>query len=453
MKILKLQAENIKRLKAIEVVPDPEKGLVIISGKNNMGKTSLLDSIWFGLGGKRAIQSKPIREGQEKASVKLDLGDYLVERIWKGENTHLRVQNKEGASFPSPQALLDRLTGDLTFDPLAFANSDKDVQIKTIQDVINLPFDAEDFNRAVGAETDPHDGNPLEIIQQTYQEFFDARTQVGRDLKNAEGTWETLEGPEEKIESVSVTELFNQRKELEDERSHRNEFVDYMNELKLKLAEKAKRRIKLIQEIVEHKQAIQEAEGYLKSLVIITKTMAESLAAQKKKLETTPPVNFTEIDGKIELADETNNRARLWKAKQDAGQQVEKLDAQRKELTGKLKTIEDYRDTLVAKANMPVKGLGFDEDGITFNGIPFEQVGSAMRLRISTAVAMALNPTLRVIRITDGSLLDSENLKMLEEMANEKDYQIWLELVRDDGTVGIYIEDGMIVEKDTESQS
>lgn len=447
MRIVKLQAENIKRLKAIEVVPDPEKGLVIISGANDMGKTSLLDSIWFGLGGKRAIQTKPIREGQEKASVKIDLGDYLVERIWKGENTYLKVQNKEGVSFPSPQALLDKLIGDLTFDPLAFAISGREDQIKTLQGVIDLPFDAEDFKKAVEAEAevDVGAGNPLEIIRQTYQSVFDTRTQVGRELKNAAGAWESLGAPEEKIEAVSVTELFDQRKRLEKKQSHRARLVETIDKLEMELADKAQTRTDLIREILEHKQAIQEAEGYLKNLVTTTKVTEETLAIKRSELPI--PIDFTEIEERIALADETNSRARSWKAKQEAGQLVEKLDTQRKELTERLKAIEDYRDGLVAKADMPVDGLGFNGGGITYNGIPFEQVGSAMQLRISTAVAMTLNPTLRVLRITDGSLLDSENLKMLEEMAGENDYQIWIEIVDESGKVGVYIEDGRKGEK------
>jgi hypothetical protein len=55
---------------------------------------------------------------------------------------------------------------------------------------------------------------------------------------------------------------------------------------------------------------------------------------------------------------------------------------------------------------------------------------------------MALNPTLRIIRISDGSLLDDKSMSIIREMAKAKDYQIWIEVVGD--RVGIQIEDGVV---------
>jgi hypothetical protein len=61
-------------------------------------------------------------------------------------------------------------------------------------------------------------------------------------------------------------------------------------------------------------------------------------------------------------------------------------------------------------------------------------------------MALAMNPDLRVILIRDGSLLDAENLAVIEEMAAERDAQIWIERVSDDRSVGIVIEDGALVD-------
>ena len=43
MKIVKLTAENFKRLEAVEITPDGNT--VLISGRNGQGKSSVLDSI------------------------------------------------------------------------------------------------------------------------------------------------------------------------------------------------------------------------------------------------------------------------------------------------------------------------------------------------------------------------------------------------------------------------
>ena len=79
MKIISLEAENYKRLKAIEITPDGNT--VVIAGRNAQGKTSVLDAIWAALGGREGNKaSKPIREGAETAKVRVDLGDIVVTR-------------------------------------------------------------------------------------------------------------------------------------------------------------------------------------------------------------------------------------------------------------------------------------------------------------------------------------------------------------------------------------
>lgn len=62
MKINKLEIENVKRVKAVKIEPN-QNGLTIIGGKNNQGKTSVLDSIAWALGGERYKPSQSTREG------------------------------------------------------------------------------------------------------------------------------------------------------------------------------------------------------------------------------------------------------------------------------------------------------------------------------------------------------------------------------------------------------
>ena len=124
MKIISLEAENIKRLVAVEIHPDTN--LVEITGKNGQGKTSVLDAIWWALGSQKVVQQKPVRDGQDNGFVRLDLGEYVVTRKFKAKDggeytTSITVENKEGARYQSPQEVLNGFVGQLTFDPLAFA--------------------------------------------------------------------------------------------------------------------------------------------------------------------------------------------------------------------------------------------------------------------------------------------------------------------------------------------
>ena len=96
MRIIKLKAENIKRLKAAEITPTGD--LIQVTGRNGQGKSSLLDAIWWALGGTKNIQDQPIRTGQRKAKIELDLGKYIVTREFSKNTSKLHVAKRSTAS-------------------------------------------------------------------------------------------------------------------------------------------------------------------------------------------------------------------------------------------------------------------------------------------------------------------------------------------------------------------
>jgi hypothetical protein len=96
-----------------------------------------------------------------------------------------------------------------------------------------------------------------------------------------------------------------------------------------------------------------------------------------------------------------------------------------------------------------VEGLGFGDDGVTFNGFPFEQCSSAEQLRISTAIGASQNPQLNVMFIRDGSLLDANSLAAVGEIAAKYGSQIWVEKVATDDTCSVVIEGGAVKERRT----
>jgi hypothetical protein len=129
-------------------------------------------------------------------------------------------------------------------------------------------------------------------------------------------------------------------------------------------------------------------------------------------------------------------------------EQVNEALAQSKALTDAMMAREAQRATALAAAKMPIDGLSFHvpETGkarVYFNGVPFEQASTAEQLKASTAIAIAANPTLRVLRIKDGSLLDEDSMKILADLAATEDLQLWVEIVGEGGA-GIIMEDGSV---------
>jgi hypothetical protein len=122
------------------------------------------------------------------------------------------------------------------------------------------------------------------------------------------------------------------------------------------------------------------------------------------------------------------------------------------ELEERLAAAERTKADLVAAAPLPVEGLAIGEDGLTFRGMPFSQASSAEQIRTSTAVAIALNPELRCLRISEGSLLDSGTRKAIDDLARERGYLVLVECVTDEPTGGpreIFIEDGTVASAPT----
>lgn len=427
MKIIKLSAENIKRLKAIEITPDGP--VVKISGRNAQGKTTVLDSIWWALGGAKAIQEEPIRHGAHQGTIQLELDDLIVTRTFTPDNSYLKVENKQGATYKSPQAVLDKLIGQLSFDPLAFARADAKKQRDLLLEVTGLKVDTEALADIAGTETANAGPNAIDIINGYYKEVYDARTVVNRQLDVAKKVLASLPDVEP-VEAVSVTTLLQERRALEQEyirqEAIRNDLVRYEGQ-----------RSRLEQEIRELMSQIQIKEKELESVRMLHATHVDLVRNLRI-------VDFATVDDQIANAEATNQQAQAYRELQKQANHVAALQAEADAYTGRLEAIKAYKVKLMADARFPIEGLGFSANGVTYHGVPLEQASAAEKLQVSLAMAMALNPELRVVRVDDASLLDADHMALIEEMARENDYQVWMEIVDASGAVGIYIEDGEV---------
>lgn len=420
LRIVELRAENLKRLKAVEIKPDGD--VVVIAGRNGQGKTSVLDAIEFALAGTAAQKTtpRPIRDGEDTAHVVLDLGDLIVRREWKGERQNLAVTARDGAKYSSPQRMLDDLIGRLSFDPLAFSQLSEKDQRAQLLSLVELPFD-------------------LDHLEAERRAVYDERTAINRDAKERLAQLQGMERPRDGLpaEPVEPAEVSLQERIAAYDYA-RAECDAYRNER------------------AAHNQA---AERLSAAKAALTEAQAEVERAQLN-LELNPaptatPPDLEPLRRAISDAEEHNRQARAEAAETNrqiaaaaeyARQQQILSDVKdaADNLTDRLGEIDQRKADALAAAKMPVDGLGFDDTGVTFNGVPFSQCSAAERLRVSLAMAMALNPRLRVIRITDGSLLDSSNMALIGEMAGEHGFQVWVERVDESGTVGVVIEDGEV---------
>ena len=397
-KIIKLEASNFKRLRAVEINPDGN--LVVIAGRNGQGKSSVLDAITAALGGTSTkALPRPIRDGEDKAQIVLETEDLIVTRKFSGSGSTLTVKGKDGATYSKGQAKLDQLLGRLSLDPLAFTQLSEKDQLKTLLDLVDLPFKPAD-------------------IEAERAKVFAERTDVNRRVKELQGQAAgysiPASTPDEEISVSGLLSEYRAGQEL-------NHNIDVAHTARNGWADKVERM----------KRELADAEQQLK--------------AAQEKVDTAPAkVDLEAIQSQIDTAEQVNAAVREKKQAKQVSQRLMALQLDAKQLSDQLEAIDKRKADGLAAATFPVDGLGFDADGVTYQGVPFKQASSAEQLRVSLAMAIALNPGLRVIRIADGSLLDSTNLELIEEMAVSNDYQVWIEMVNESGDFGIVIEDGEV---------
>lgn len=403
MKIINLYAENLKRLTAVEISPDGN--LVQITGKNGQGKTSVLDAIWWALDGVKNVQAKPIRDGEEKAVVRLDMGEVKVTRRFTAQEdgsytTSITVENAEGARFSSPQSMLDKMLGELTFDPLAF------MRMKDRDQVLAMRSLVPDFD--------------FEQAEASIKAAFDMRTDHNRTAKDSRSAAAQLAS------------------ELPDEIPERVSFSEVSKELSDALEKNAA--------IAEETERQSDFENERTKVALEIKRLNEKLAKLDEMIEDfdpiSDPIDIEAIRSKMNMAEQNNLIAEKAERRDFLLEQAKEAEQQSEALTRDIDLIKAEAQEAIAGADMPIDGLSIDQGVVHLQGIPFAQASDAQQLQASIGIAMALNPKLKVIRVRDGSLLDDDAMTTLTEMADKHDYQIWIERVDSSGTIGFVMEDG-----------
>lgn len=438
MRIVRLTAENIKRLSVVDITPG-SSGVVTISGENGAGKSSLLDCIPWALAGTDGIQPVPIHAGETKARIRLDLGEVVVERKFTAKGTTVSVMSAEGAKFPSPQTMLDGFLGTFAFDPEEFSRMKPREQFDALAGLVKLGID-------------------LDAIDKANREDFALRTVVNRDAKTARAQAEGIAVPEVAEsapvdEAALVTELQaanDANAEIQRATAAAQAAVKVHGD---KLAALSVEAANVEIAISAARKRMAEAETEIKAgmaRVAVLDAQARALKEERPPCPADTPLrDVAEIRRRIDAARETNtflaDRAKLAERRAEIEKRAAELEEKSAALTKAMETRTAERMAAIASASMPVPDIGFGDGIVLYKGVPFEQASDAEKIRVGMAVAMAANPKLRVIRIRAGSLLDAKSKAEVARMATERDYQVWVEQVAVPGApMGFVIEDGRL---------
>jgi len=424
-----LHIENVKRLRAVNITPGAEG--ITIGGDNGQGKSSVLDSIEMAFAGKSAIPSVPVHQGAEKGKIVATLSNGLVVRrtFVAGGGTAVTVENGEGARYASPQAILDALYGALSFDPLEFSLMGKTAdgrrkQLETLQKLVGLD---------------------LTELNATRKRIYDERTVLNKDVDRVQVAFDAMpnhadapaveQDPAELLKELETAQEHNRKEAtlriaVTSAESTLGEFRAAINETRATIAELEARLARAKADLAEgEKQVVGVAAEVERADAALKAFVAVPVEPIREKINNVKAVN-AKVAANVQRA--------------DALKALNEKKVNAKALTEQIEKIDREKADKLAAVKFPLPGLTFGDDGVLLNGLPLDQASRAEDIRLSVAIAAALNPTLKVMLVRDGSLLDKKSRALLADLAREHGLQVWMEVVGEGAHVGVVIEDGAV---------
>lgn len=426
VKLIGLRIENFKKIKCFNLTP---KGNVIkITGANASGKSSVLDAIELALLGARGGPTNPVRRGTKNGKVIVDLDEFIVTRAWaenakdaaKGE---MWIEARNGLRYGTPQAMLDELMGRISFDPMAFMRMLPKQQSEELRKVLNID---DELAKVKADEAEDYKTRRDE----------DRRLQALVAQRAAIVVAEGLPSKKRDLDAMTqeLAEAGNFNIEIDREQRRRDERRGHL--------------MTLTSDIEEHKREIDELQAKIYEMEAEVSAWTKAKEEAEDEITTWKPLAKPKDAGQLS---EAIAAARAVNNAIDRRTEAEAKDAEIEKLTKTVETLDvaisKHRKRaakLIADAHYPVEGLGFTEEVVMYQGLPLAQASTAEQIRVCVALGMATNAKLRIMRIKDGSLLDDEGMKVIEEMVEANNFTCLIEQVDTTGKIGVYLVDGEI---------
>lgn len=418
VKITSFEAENVKRIKAVQFTPS-EDGLTIIGGKNANGKTSVLDGIVYALGGEKNRPKNFNREGSAvPGKIRIELSNGLiVER--SGKNASLKVTDPSGRK--GGQRLLNEFIEPLALNLPKFLNASDKEKGETLLQIIGV-------------------GEELAELDKKENFIYSERTLVGRDADKKSKLAEALEYyPDAPEELVSASDLIKQQQEILARNGENQRKRDRVKEItfeKHRIFDEAQR---LENQIAELTARLEERKkAYEKT--------AEDEAIAMKDAAQLEDESTAEIEESIANIEEINRRVRANLTKANAVDEAEQLRNEYDKMTGELEAVRSQRKALLDSADLPLEGLSVSEGALVYKGQQWSDMSSAEQLIVATAIVRKLNPECGFVLMDKLEQMDTDTLAEFGKWLEAEGLQVIATRVSTGDECSIIIEDGTIAE-------
>lgn len=416
MKINSLQIENVKRVKAVKIEPTKD-GLTIIGGNNNQGKTSVLDSIAWALGGNKFKPTSAQREDSIlPPNIKLEMDNGLiVER--KGKNSDLKVIDPSGQK--AGQALLDSFIEELALNLPKFMESSNKEKADTLLQIIGV-------------------GEQLFELEKQEQDTYNQRHAIGQIADQKEKfAKEQPYYPDAPKELVSATDLIKQQQMILAKNGE--------NQKKRLEAKSIEEKINKTRELLlENSRKREELDNQRRLLIEDYNQLVSDLETSKKTVAELQDESTAEIENSINNIEEINIKVRANFDKERAEMEAEDYREQYKNLTSLISDIRKNKYDLLNSAKLPLEGLFVEEGELTYKGHKWDSMSGSEQLKVATAIVRAIKPDCQFILMDKLEQMDLDSLQEFGDWAKEEGLQIIATRVSTGDEVSLIIEDGYV---------
>lgn len=406
MKINRLEIENVKRIKAVKIEPR-ESGLTLIGGNNNQGKTSVLDSIAWALGGERFKPSQATREGSvipPNLHIVMNNG-LIVER--KGKNSALKVTDPNGNK--GGQQLLNEFVEQLALDLPKFMESSGKEKAQTLLQIIGV-------------------GDQLLNLEKEEKELYQERLYVGRTADQKEKfAKEQPYFPEAPKDLVSPSDLIRQQQEILARNGENQRKRENLHKLE---------------------QDYRKINDDLSELLAKQKRIEEDLRIAKLSAADLQDESTAELEASISNIEEINRKVRANLDKEKAEDDAKVYRSQYNELTEKISDLRSKKNSLLDSAELPLPELSVADGELIYKGQKWDNMSGSERLKVSTAIVRKLNPDCGFVLLDKLEQMDMKTLQEFGLWLESEGLQAIATRVSTGDECSIIIEDGYVAGQD-----
>lgn len=407
IKINNFEIENVKRVKAVSLEPT-QNGLTVIGGKNSQGKTSVLDSIAWCLGGDKFKPSQPTREGSvipPHLRVELSNG-IVVER--NGNNSTLKVIDSNGNK--GGQQLLNEFIEQLALNLPKFMNQTNKEKAATLLKIIGV-------------------GDTLYSLEDEEKRLYNQRHAIGQIAdQKTKFAKEMITYPNIPNEPISATSLILQQQQIlakNGENQRKRDAAARLQSEYVLLDSKIKSITQELEKLTEERSRL-EAD-----LETAAKTASELMDE-----------STAEIEKSINDIDNLNTKIRANLEKEKAEMDAEGYRKQYDELTEAIEKIRQSKTDLLNSADLPLEGLSVQDGELTYKGFKWDNMSASEQLKVATAIIRKLNPNCGFVLIDKLEQMDLETLKDFGSWLESQNLQAIATRVSTGEECSIIIEDG-----------